>query len=87
MCAHGFLTGAFLLQAGEEVPKQAGVAFRFDDNKPPKQWKEMGELFEKHGCRMSLALISQNLNGKETQEVLRALSAKGHTMMDHTLPG
>ena len=82
--AIGLLAGAFLLQAGEEVPKQAGVAFRFDDNKPPKQWKEMGELFEKHGCRMSLALISQNLNGKETQEVLRALSAKGHTMMDHT---
>ena len=43
--AIGLLAGAFLLQAGEEVPKQAGVAFRFDDNKPPKQWKEMGELF------------------------------------------
>ena len=38
--AIGLLAGAFLLQAGEEVPKQAGVAFRFDDNKPPKQWKE-----------------------------------------------
>ena len=44
----------------------------------------MGELFEKHGCRLSLALISQALNGKEALEVLQALSAKGHAMMDHT---
>ena len=82
--AIGLLAGSFLLHAGEGIPKQAGVAFRFDDNKPPRQWKEMGELFEKHGCRLSLALISQALNGKEAQEVLQALSAKGHAMMDHT---
>lgn len=76
--------GAFLLQAEESVPKRAGVAFRFDDNKPLKHWKEMGDLFEKHGCRMSLALISHRLKGKETQEVLQSLAAKGHSMMDHT---
>lgn len=78
-----FAAVTLFLQGGEAVPKTPGVCFRFDDNKPPEQWKQMGELFEKYGYRMSLALVSQDLNRKESLEVLRNLSAKGHSMMDH----
>lgn len=77
------IAGAFLLRAGDPVPKTAGVGFRFDDNKPPRHWREMGALFEKHGYRMSLALISQDLNDRESRETLRKLSGSGHSMMDH----
>ena len=57
--------GTFLLaQAETAVPKTGGVCFRFDDNKPPEHWRQMGELFEKYGYRMSLALVSQDLNRK-----------------------
>lgn len=77
------LAGACLLQAEETVPKTAGVCFRFDDNKPPQYWQKMGALFEKYGYRMSLALVSQDLNSKESRETLQALAKKGHLMMDH----
>ena len=77
-----FAAVSLFLQGGEAIPKTPGVCFRFDDNKPPEQWKQMGELFEKYGYRISLALVSQDLNRKESREVLRNLSAKGHSMMD-----
>ncbi len=77
------IAGAFLLHAETSTHKTAGVCFRFDDNKPPQYWREMGQVFEKHGFRMSLALVSQDLNGKEAQETLRKLAANGHSMMDH----
>ena len=76
--------GTFLLaQAETAVPKTGGVCFRFDDNKPPEHWRQMGELFEKYGYRMSLALVSQDLNRKISLDVLRELAGKGHSMMDH----
>lgn len=77
------IAGAFLLHAGDPIPKTAGVCFRFDDNKPPQYWREMGQLFEKHGFHMSLALVSQDLNSKEAQQTLSGLAANGHSMMDH----
>lgn len=64
------------------VPKTGGVCFRFDDNKPPEQWRMMGELFERYGYRMSLALVSQELNENHAR-VLRELAGKGHSLMDH----
>ena len=64
------------------VPKTGGVCFRFDDNKPPEQWRMMGELFERYGYRMSLALVSQELNENQAR-VLRELAGKGHSLMDH----
>ena len=77
------VTACLLSQAGTTVPKTGGVCFRFDDNKPPEHWRQMGELFEKFGYRMSLALVSQDLNRKNSLEVLRELAGKGHSMMDH----
>ena len=76
-------SASLFLQAGSTVPKTGGVCFRFDDNKPPEHWKQMGALFEKYGFRMSLALVSQDLNSRRSLEVLRELSGKGHSMMDH----
>ena len=71
------------IQAEAPVTKSAGVCFRFDDNKPPRQWREMGALFERYGVRMCLSLISQNLNAPESQRTLRELAEKGHLMLDH----
>ena len=71
------------IQAEAPVETRAGVCFRFDDNKPPRQWREMGALFERYGVRMCLSLISQNLNAPETQSTLRKLAENGHQMLDH----
>ena len=69
--------------ADAPLPAKAGVCFRFDDNQPPAQWREMGALFESYGCRMCLSLISQNLNAPESRSTLRELANKGHLMLDH----
>ena len=71
------------MQAEEILPARAGVCFRFDDNQPPAQWREMGALFESYGYRMCLSLISQNLNAPESRSTLRELAKKGHLMLDH----
>ena len=64
------------------VPGYAGICFRFDDNQPPRHWKEMAALFEKHGYRLSLAVVSQDLN-EERKAVLREIAGRGHTILDH----
>ena len=78
------LAGAFLCQAESGSAPRAGVAFRFDDTKPLAHWSGMAELFERHGCKLSYAINSQLLTKDEkAKAVLRAVSAKGHTLMDH----
>lgn len=81
------LLGVFLIPADAVEPaapvrRNAGICFRFDDNQPLQNWKAIGELFEKHGFRMSLAIVSQDLS-REAAETLRELSRKGHTLLDH----
>lgn len=79
----GLLTGAFLMQAGEPVAKQAGVCFRFDDRKPVAHWNGMAELFDKYGYKLSLAITSQDTTQPAEHAALKAIADRGHSIMDH----
>lgn len=59
------------------------LVLRFDDNKSPKQWREVAEIFEAMGGRCSFAVNASTLNEKQW-EALRELSNRGHEIMDHT---
>ena len=59
------------------------LVLRFDDNKPPVQWRELAEIFEGCGGRCSFAVNASTL-GDEQWKTLRELSERGHEIMDHT---
>ncbi len=80
------LAGTLSLQAAG-IPKKGGVCFRFDDNKPVSQWKELAAVFEKYGMRFSMSIIP-SAKGAWTQDgwlpFLQEMEAKGYEIMDHT---
>ena len=79
------VAGAFLCQAGDvAAPKKAGVAFRFDDNKPAALWKNLAALFDRYDYKLSYAVTSQKLRANTPEvEALREISARGHRVIDH----
>lgn len=64
------------------TPKTA-VAFRFDDNHAPDDWRAVAEAFKGESMRCSFAVISGALSD-EQGACLKALSDDGFEIMDHT---
>lgn len=69
--------------AGVQASEKAALVLRFDDNKPPAQWREVAGIFEQSGGRCSFAVNAAWLNEKQWS-ALRELSERGHEIMDHT---
>jgi len=67
------------------VAKNSGVCFRFDDNHPVNQWKDLAGLFRRFGFPLNLAVNSESLT-PESGKLLAALAKDGNEIMDHT-PG
>ena len=64
------------------APRPA-FTMRFDDNRPASWWRDVGEIFERHGFRCSFAVNAAELS--ESQGAcLKELAARGHEIMDHT---
>ena len=59
------------------------VAFRFDDNHAPDDWRAVAEAFKGESMRCSFAVISGALSD-EQGACLKALSDDGFEIMDHT---
>ena len=70
-------------RARSKALSKPALVLRFDDNKPPKQWREIAEIFEAANGRCSLAVNAARLNADQWQ-TLRELSERGHEIMDHT---
>ena len=69
------------------IPKIGGVCFRFDDNKPIEQWKELAAMFEQHDMRFSMAIIPSARNSwmqPGWMPFLQEMEQKGYEIMDHT---
>ena len=71
---------AELVRRAKEKP---ALVLRFDDNKPPVQWREIAEIFEGIGGRCSFAVNAATLT-EEQWTALGELSKRGHEIMDHT---
>ena len=56
---------------------------RFDDNRPASWWRDVGEIFERHGFRCSFAVNAAELSESQGS-CLKELAARGHEIMDHT---
>jgi len=65
---------------GETAP---AFTMRLDDNKSPAEWREICGIFERHGMRCSLAVVSASLTA-EQGACLKELAGRGHVLMDHT---
>lgn len=65
-------------------PKVGGVAFRFDDNKKAEEWLQLAAVFDKHGCKMGVAINSSLRLDAEQVKVLQEMAKNGHIIMDHT---
>jgi len=61
----------------------AAVAFRFDDNHTPDDWRAVAEAFKAENVRCSFAVVSGGLSD-EQGACLKALSDDGFEIMDHT---
>lgn len=72
--------------AAKYGPRQAGVAFRFDDNQTAQKWRDMGDIFDDYGFPMSMGINLARVNptDQEYLKVLRRLQKNGHELMDHT---
>ena len=60
-----------------------GVVLRFDDAHPAAEWRQLAEVFDAAGARMSLAVPVGHVATKEQEDFLREAAAKGHEIMDH----
>ena len=74
---------AALIAAPLSALSSPAFTMRIDDNKPAKWWRDVGDIFERHGFRCSFAVNSANLS-EEQGACLRELAARGHEIMDHT---
>ena len=59
------------------------VAFRFDDNHTPADWRAVAEAFKVENVRCSFAVVSGGLSN-EQGACLKELSNDGFEIMDHT---
>ena len=59
------------------------VAFRFDDNHAPADWRAVAEAFKAENARCSFAVVSGGLSD-EQGACLKKLSDDGFEIMDHT---
>ena len=64
-------------------PPPPAFTMRIDDNKPVSWWRDVGDIFERHGFRCSFAVNSAELS-EEQGACLKELAARGHEIMDHT---
>lgn len=64
------------------APRPA-FTMRFDDNRPASWWRDVGEIFERHGFRCSFAVNAAELSESQGS-CLKELAARGHEIMDHT---
>ena len=58
-------------------------SMRCDDNHSPREWRQVAEIFEAEGFRVSFAIVSGTLSD-EQGACLKELAARGHELMDHT---
>ena len=65
------------------APPKTAVAFRFDDNHAPDDWRAVAEAFKGESMRCSFAVISGALSD-EQGICLKSLSDDGFEIMDHT---
>lgn len=56
---------------------------RFDDNHTPAQWRQVADIFERHGLKACFAVTAASLSD-EQGKCLAELSRRGHEIMDHT---
>ncbi len=71
------------VSASEARKAEPALTMRIDDNHSVKDWKRVADIFERHGVKLSFAVVSAALS-EEQGKCLKELADRGHLLMDHT---
>ena len=84
---------SFSALAGDSAPapqkatesKTGGICFRFDDNQTVEHYREMLDVFDKHGAKLCMSINLKYMRySPEFPALLKKAQEDGHELMDHT---